>query len=158
MSLSGRLLVGLLLVPTGLSACSSPSADEVVSAPTAVQTGSPAPTSPGATPSTGPSPTRSVAAPTASTGPTAGGSRQADLTDPRKKDIALQLVSSAENSSLNWKAQYKYIQDIGDVRGYTGGIIGFCSGTADMLHLVETYTARKPGNWKVYGDSYTINS
>ncbi len=28
------------------------------------------------------------------------------LRDPAKKDIAMQLVSSAENSSLDWKAQY----------------------------------------------------
>lgn len=70
----------------------------------------------------------------------------ADLTDPRKKDIAMQLVSSAENSSLNWKAQYKYIEDIDDGRGYTAGIIGFCSGTGDMLDLVELYAERKPGN------------
>ncbi|NUR87332.1 MAG: chitosanase [Nonomuraea sp.] len=58
----------------------------------------------------------------------------------------MQLVSSAENSSLNWKAQYKYIEDIDDGRGYTAGIIGFCSGTGDMLDLVELYTQRKPGN------------
>ncbi|WP_327272068.1 chitosanase [Streptomyces sp. NBC_01224] len=68
------------------------------------------------------------------------------LDDPAKKDIAMQLVSSAENSSLNWKAQYKYIEDIDDGRGYTAGIIGFCSGTGDMLDLVELYTQRKPGN------------
>jgi len=37
-----------------------------------------------------------------------------DLTDPHKKDIAMQLVSSAENSSLDWKAQYGYIEDIDD--------------------------------------------
>nr|WP_205862660.1 chitosanase [Planosporangium thailandense] len=58
----------------------------------------------------------------------------------------MQLVSSAENSSLDWKAQYKYIEDIGDGRGYTAGIIGFCSGTGDMLDLVQLYTNRKPGN------------
>ncbi|GAA1386902.1 chitosanase [Catellatospora chokoriensis] len=58
----------------------------------------------------------------------------------------MQLVSSAENSSLNWRAQYRYIEDIGDGRGYTGGIIGFCSGTGDMLELVEQYTRRKPSN------------
>ncbi|MEV7966802.1 chitosanase [Sphaerisporangium sp. NPDC088356] len=69
-----------------------------------------------------------------------------DLTDPHKKDIAMQLVSSAENSSLDWKAQYKYIEDIDDGRGYTAGIIGFCSGTGDMLDLVELYTKQKPGN------------
>ncbi|MCT9112784.1 chitosanase [Streptomyces mirabilis] len=68
------------------------------------------------------------------------------LDDPAKKEIAMKLVSSAENSSLDWKAQYKYIEDIGDGRGYTAGIIGFCSGTGDMLDLVELYTQRKPGN------------
>ncbi|MFJ1825264.1 chitosanase [Streptomyces sp. NPDC088178] len=68
------------------------------------------------------------------------------LDDPAKKEIAMRLVSSAENSSLDWKAQYKYIEDIDDGRGYTAGIIGFCSGTGDMLDLVELYTQRKPGN------------
>ncbi|MFD8219903.1 chitosanase [Streptomyces sp. NPDC059697] len=68
------------------------------------------------------------------------------LDDPAKKEIAMKLVSSAENSSLDWKAQYKYIEDIGDGRGYTAGIIGFCSGTGDMLDLVQLYTQRKPGN------------
>ncbi|MEU6218877.1 chitosanase [Streptomyces sp. NPDC047022] len=68
------------------------------------------------------------------------------LDDPAKKEIAMELVSSAENSSLDWKAQYKYIEDIGDGRGYTAGIIGFCSGTGDMLDLVQLYTDREPGN------------
>ncbi|MDR6974068.1 chitosanase [Streptomyces sp. 3330] len=68
------------------------------------------------------------------------------LDDPAKKEIAMKLVSSAENSSLDWKAQYRYIEDIGDGRGYTAGIIGFCSGTGDMLDLVELYSDRKPGN------------
>ncbi|MFJ4918685.1 chitosanase [Streptomyces sp. NPDC088725] len=68
------------------------------------------------------------------------------LDDPAKKDIAMQLVSSAENSTLDWKAQYGYIEDIGDGRGYTAGIIGFCSGTSDMLELVEAYTDSEPGN------------
>jgi chitosanase len=68
------------------------------------------------------------------------------LDDPHKKEIAMELVSSAENSSLDWKAQYKYIEDIGDGRGYTAGIIGFCSGTGDMLDLVTLYNQRKPNN------------
>ncbi|MEH0474529.1 chitosanase [Streptomyces hayashii] len=68
------------------------------------------------------------------------------LDDPAKKEIAMKLVSSAENSSLDWKAQYRYIEDIGDGRGYTAGIIGFCSGTGDMLDLVELYSGRRPGN------------
>jgi chitosanase len=82
------------------------------------------------------SPPRAAAAPAAAVG----------LDDPAKKEIAMKLVSSAENSSLDWKAQYKYIENIGDGRGYTAGIIGFCSGTGDMLELVELYTQRVPGN------------
>ncbi|WP_328914864.1 MULTISPECIES: chitosanase [unclassified Streptomyces] len=70
----------------------------------------------------------------------------AGLADPHKKEIAMELVSSAENSSLDWKGQYKYIEDIGDGRGYTAGIIGFCSGTGDMLDLVQHYTDLEPGN------------
>lgn len=77
---------------------------------------------------------------------TSAGVLAADLDSPAKKDIAMQLVSSAENSSLDWRAQYGYIEDIGDGRGYTGGIIGFTSGTHDMLELVERYTAEHPGN------------
>nr|WP_202437889.1 chitosanase [Streptomyces sp. SID5910] len=72
--------------------------------------------------------------------------RPAGLDDPAKKEIAMRLVSSAENSTLDWTAQYGYIEDIGDGRGYTAGIIGFCSGTGDMLALVELYTGRRPGN------------
>ncbi|HWQ10348.1 MAG TPA: chitosanase [Holophaga sp.] len=53
----------------------------------------------------------------------------------------MELVSSAENSTLEWKAQYAYLEDIKDGRGYTGGIIGFCSGTGDMLELVQAYQA-----------------
>jgi chitosanase len=68
------------------------------------------------------------------------------LTNPTRKEIALKLVSSAENSTLNWRGQYGYIEDIGDGRGYTAGIVGFCSGTSDMLTLVTEYTRRKPGN------------
>ncbi|MCX5127984.1 chitosanase [Streptomyces sp. NBC_00193] len=87
-----------------------------------------------------------AAAPTAAPASAEVSAAAVGLDDPAKKDIAMQIVSSAENSSLNWKAQYKYIEDIDDGRGYTAGIIGFCSGTHDMLELVEYYTQIKPGN------------
>ncbi|WSV65666.1 chitosanase [Streptomyces sp. NBC_01013] len=74
------------------------------------------------------------------------GASGAGLDDPAKKDIAMRLVSSAENSTLDWKAQYGYIEDIRDGRGYTAGIIGFCSGTGDMLSVVRRYTKARPGN------------
>jgi chitosanase len=70
----------------------------------------------------------------------------ANLFNASKKEIAMELVSSAENSSLNWKAQYAYIEDIGDGRGYTAGIIGFCSGCGDMQQVVAAYTKASPNN------------
>ncbi|MDR7273285.1 chitosanase [Catenuloplanes atrovinosus] len=75
-----------------------------------------------------------------------GGLPRRDLDHPAKKEIAMRLVSSAENSSLNWRAQYGYIEDIRDGRGYTGGIIGFTSGTGDLLAVVLRYTAARPVN------------
>ncbi|KAG6552794.1 hypothetical protein Mapa_005742 [Marchantia paleacea] len=74
------------------------------------------------------------------------GLRAADLSTPAKKEVAMQLVSSAENSSLDWRKQYSYIEDIKDGRGYTGGIVGFTSGTGDMLDVVQLYQKRQPGN------------
>jgi chitosanase len=73
------------------------------------------------------------------------------LHDATKKDIAMQLVSTAENSSLDWKAQYKYIEynvehNAQENRGYTAGIIGFTSRTHDMLELVEYYSQLTPNN------------
>ncbi|MEE1754047.1 chitosanase [Streptomyces sp. SP18CS02] len=68
------------------------------------------------------------------------------LAAPGKKEIAARLVASAENSTLDWRGQYDSIEDIGDGNGYTAGVIGFCSGTHDMLELVEYYTEQHPDN------------
>jgi chitosanase len=73
------------------------------------------------------------------------------LKDPAKKEIAMELVSSAENSSLDWKGQYGYIEynvekNEKENRGYTGGIIGFTSRTHDMLELMKYYDKIAPGN------------
>ncbi|GAA4195578.1 chitosanase [Microbispora amethystogenes] len=111
-----------------------------LAAVTALAAVAPATAAPGAhaapSPGASPGPALSITVRPAPTG----------LTDARKKEIAMELVSSAENSSLDWKAQYAYIEDIDDGRGYTAGIIGFCSGTGDMLGLVGLYTRRRPGN------------
>jgi chitosanase len=69
-----------------------------------------------------------------------------DLSARVKKETALELVASAENSTLHWRGEYGYLEDLGDGRGYTGGIIGFCSGTGDMLDMVTDYTRRSPSN------------
>lgn len=68
------------------------------------------------------------------------------LAAPAMKNLAQELVASAENSTLDWRSAYGYVQDIGDGQGYTAGIIGFCTGTHDLLVLVERYTAAHPGN------------
>ncbi|MDN0194836.1 chitosanase [Streptomyces sp. S.PNR 29] len=68
------------------------------------------------------------------------------LAAPEKKELAQQIVASAENSTLDWRSAYGYIEDIGDGQGYTAGIIGFCTGTHDLLTLVERYTEAHPGN------------
>jgi len=68
------------------------------------------------------------------------------LAAPAKKELAQKLVASAENSTLNWRSAYGYIEDIGDGQGYTAGIIGFCTGTHDLRTLVERYTRAHPGN------------
>lgn len=68
------------------------------------------------------------------------------LSAPAKKELAQQIVASAENSTLDWRSAYGYIEDIGDGQGYTAGIIGFCTGTHDLLTLVERYTKAHPDN------------
>jgi chitosanase len=84
-------------------------------------------------------------------GATGAATRPAGLRDPAKKEIAMRLVSSAENSSLEWKAQYGYIEynvegNAKENRGYTAGIIGFTSRTHDMLELARAYDQAAPGN------------
>ncbi|MGW5327301.1 chitosanase [Streptomyces sp. NPDC004014] len=68
------------------------------------------------------------------------------LAAPAQKELAQRIVASAENSTLDWRGSYGYIEDLGDGRGYTAGIIGFCTGTHDLLTLVERYTKAHPGN------------
>ncbi|MFF3463052.1 chitosanase [Streptomyces sp. NPDC001984] len=68
------------------------------------------------------------------------------LAAPAKKELAQRIVASAENSTLDWRSAYGYIEDIGDGQGYTAGIIGFCTGTHDLLTLVERYTKAHPDN------------
>ncbi|WP_275575569.1 chitosanase [Bifidobacterium aerophilum] len=46
------------------------------------------------------------------------------------------MVSSAENSTIDYSRAYSYIEDIGDGRGYTGG----------MLDVVRRYMRVEPDN------------
>ncbi len=69
-----------------------------------------------------------------------------DISFERLRKEVFALVSSAENSSTDYAEQYAYVEDIGDGRGYTAGIIGFTTGTGDLLEVVERYTELKPEN------------
>lgn len=62
------------------------------------------------------------------------------------RDTTFSLVSSAENSSTDYQKQYRYIQDIGDGRGYTAGIIGFTTKNGDLLQVVLDYQKLRPDN------------
>jgi chitosanase len=61
-------------------------------------------------------------------------------------DTILSLVSIAENSSIDWSAQYKYCEDIGDRRGFTLNLCGFCTGTHDFLWLVQNLQTFSPNH------------
>ncbi|MEY7976705.1 chitosanase [Streptomyces pilosus] len=87
-----------------------------------------------------------LAATACSSAPSGDGKEAAGLTSPAKKELAQQIVATAENGTLDWRSAYGYIEDIGDGQGYTAGIIGFCTGTHDLLTLVEEYTGEHPGN------------
>jgi chitosanase len=81
--------------------------------------------------------------------PDPGCGAQTGLNAPAKKEIAQEIVSSAENSTLNWRGQYGYIEynvegNRAENRGYTGGLIGFTSRTGDMLDLVRLYKRLEP--------------
>lgn len=69
-----------------------------------------------------------------------------DISDGILRKEVFALVSSAENSDTDYSLQYGYIEDIGDGRGYTAGIIGFTTGTGDLPDVVERYTGLSPVN------------
>lgn len=68
----------------------------------------------------------------------------AGLDAPAKRELAWKLLASSESSTLDWRGQYATIDDNGDGTGYTAGIVGFCSGTHDMLTFVEAFTKDHP--------------
>ncbi len=73
------------------------------------------------------------------------------LDDPAMLDLAFKLLASAEISSLEWRAQFPYIEynvegNAAENRGYTAGLVGFTSRTHDMLVLVRRYVQEVPNN------------
>ncbi|KAJ3239904.1 hypothetical protein HDU77_011212 [Chytriomyces hyalinus] len=62
----------------------------------------------------------------------------------------MSLVWVAENSEgdldgvVPWYKAYSYIQNIGDGRGFTTNIVGFCSGTGDLLVFLQNLQKISP--------------
>ncbi|MFE9770158.1 chitosanase [Streptomyces sp. NPDC005931] len=73
-------------------------------------------------------------------------SRPPGLAAPAKKELAQQVLASAVHSTLRWRDTYGRIEDRNDGVGYTAGVVGFCTGTHDLLALVERYTQEHPDN------------
>jgi chitosanase len=53
---------------------------------------------------------------------------------------AQQMTTYFENSSV--KFDYAYVENLHDGRGYTAGRVGFCTGTGDLIQVVELYCAK----------------
>ncbi|TMW69425.1 hypothetical protein Poli38472_001581 [Pythium oligandrum] len=52
-------------------------------------------------------------------------------------DTIMSLVSIAENNKAEWWENYDYCEDRENGRGYTVSLVGFCSGTSDLLQIVR---------------------
>ncbi|KAJ3028101.1 UNVERIFIED_CONTAM: hypothetical protein HDU68_002486 [Siphonaria sp. JEL0065] len=64
----------------------------------------------------------------------------------------LSMVWAIENSETSidavipWYHAYPYIQNIGDGRGYTTNVVGFCSGTGDLIEMLTHLQKYEPCN------------
>jgi len=65
------------------------------------------------------------------------------LYDWQRQKIGM-LVAMGEND--NTDVNYGYAENIHDDRGYTVGIVGFCTGTGDFIEVAQCYNTLKPGN------------
>jgi chitosanase len=103
--------------------------------------------SPLPSPQRSPSPTPDVSpastSPSLSPKPSASESSKKPETTINRQRF-MQLLASAENETL--EPQYGYIEDINDGRGWTAGVVGFTSGTGDMLEVLRNYNKNKPNN------------
>lgn len=55
----------------------------------------------------------------------------------RQVDMIMQLVSLPENSTPKWYNNYGYVEFLSDGRGFTTTIFGACSGTGDLLLVLD---------------------
>ena len=73
---------------------------------------------------------------------TCGGQNPITQKWPIQKIDMLVAIGENDNTDLN----YDYAENINDGRGYTTGKVGFCSGTGDLIVVLQCYNDLKPGN------------
>ncbi|KAJ2236036.1 hypothetical protein IWW45_002101 [Coemansia sp. RSA 485] len=60
------------------------------------------------------------------------------------KSLALQITNIYENGDT--KFHYDYCENLHDGRGFTAGIVGFCTGTSDAWEVIKVYHKLTGGN------------
>ncbi|KAJ1942149.1 hypothetical protein GGF37_003238, partial [Kickxella alabastrina] len=60
------------------------------------------------------------------------------------KSITIKITGIYENGDTD--THYEYCEHLGDGRGFTAGIAGFCTGTGDAWELIKAYHELTGGN------------
>jgi chitosanase len=61
-------------------------------------------------------------------------------------DTIMSMVSIPENANTEWWTNYNYCEDIQDGRGFTVSLVGFSSGTGDLLEVVRDVKSMSPNH------------
>jgi len=84
--------------------------------------------------------------------------------DESSADTILSLISLPENSTTSWWTNYNFAKCLGDLRGWTVSLFGACSGTGDLLMILEELQKINPAHKlckyirpmkKTFGDDIT---
>ena len=84
--------------------------------------------------------------------------------DELTADTILSLISLPENSTTSWWTNYNFAKCLGDGRGWTVSLFGACSGTGDLVLILEELQKINPNHKlckyikpmkKTFGDDIT---
>ena len=66
--------------------------------------------------------------------------------DESSADTILSLISLPENSTTSWWTNYNFAKCLGDGRGWTVSLFGACSGTGDLVLILEELQKINPNH------------
>lgn len=66
--------------------------------------------------------------------------------DESSADTILSLISLPENSTTSWWTNYNFAKCLGDLRGWTVSLFGACSGTGDLVLILEELQKINPNH------------